>query len=132
MYRQAFAGNTTGITVLSSPTLTVTSGLSFDAYDTLYVVDEDVNNVIWKLFKNNSTPIHVTGLLQTSGSNASQLHNPQDVYVDSHQNLYVVDCFNDRVQKYINGSSNGVTIAGITGSNGSALNQLSGPPLFHL
>ena len=86
--------------------------------------------MIWKLFKNSSIPIHVAGLLQILGSNTSELHNPQDVYVDSNQDLYVVDCGNYRVQKYINGSSNGVTIAGITGSSSSALNKLTNPRYF--
>ena len=91
---------------------------------------DEGNHVIRKLLKNSSTPILIAGLLLTPGSNASQFSNPQDVYIDSNQNLYVVDCNNHRVQKFINGSLNGVTIAGITASGGSALNQLSSPRYF--
>ena len=126
----SFRWNTTGITVLSSPILTLTSGLYFDINDTLYIVDEQADHVILKLPKNSSTATRVAGLLQTPGSNATQLSNPQDVYIDSNRNLYVSDCNNHRVQKYINGSFNAVTIAGITASGGSALNQLTNPRYF--
>ena len=102
----------------------------FDPSDTLYIADESGNHVVWKLPQGSSTPIHVAGLYQSGGQNASQLHNPQVAYVDSNQNVYVVDCLNYRVQKYINGSPNGVTIAGITASSGSALNQLFNPRYF--
>ena len=122
--------NTTGITVLSAPTLSFTSGLFFDSYDTLYIVDETGNHVVWKLFQGSSTPIRVAGLFQIPGSNASELYNPQDAYLDSNQNVYVVDCNNHRVQKFLSGSLNGVTITGTTASSGSALNQLSNPRYF--
>ena len=126
----SFRWNTIGTTVLSSSTLTLTSGLYFDLNDTLYIVDESANCVIWKLMKNSSAPIRLAGLLQVCGSNASELSNPQDVYIDSNQNMYVVDCNNHRVQKYINSSLNGVTIGGVTASSGSALNKLSSARYF--
>ena len=101
-----------------------------DVNDTLYIADETGHNVVWKLPKNSSTPILMAGLLQKLGSNATQLENPQDVYVDSKRNLYVVDCYNHRVQKYINGSRDGVTIAGITFSSGPTFNKLFNPRYF--
>ena len=122
--------NSTGITVLSSSTVTLISSVYIDASDTLYIVDESANNVVWKLPPSSSTAILVAGTYQAQESNASQFIYPQDAYVDSNQNLYVVDCFNHRVQKFVNGSLNGVTIAGITGSSGSALNQLASPRYF--
>ena len=126
----SFRWNTTGITVLSSPTLSLTTGVYVDANDTLYISDENSNHVILKLPQGNSSPTRIAGLYQIPGMNATQFNYPQDVYVDSHQNLYVVDCYNHRVQKFINGSRDGVTIAGITGSYGSMLNQLTNPRYF--
>lgn len=123
--------NPTGITVLSSPILSLTSGVYLDSQDMLYIVDETANHVIWKLLKNASTPILVTGTVGSSGTNANQLSNPQDVYVDANHNVYVADGYNARVQKYVNGSSNGITIAGMTAINGTVFNQLQKPRYFN-
>jgi sugar lactone lactonase YvrE len=96
----------------------------------MYIVDEYVNSAVWKLFKNSVTPILIAGLPLSLGSNSSQLNYPQGVYIDSNQNLYVTDYYGYRVQKYINGSRNGVTIAGISASAGTALNQFGGLRYF--
>ncbi|CAF1548887.1 unnamed protein product [Adineta steineri] len=122
--------NTTGITVLSSSQLTHISGLYIDSNDTLYTVDEYSNGVVWKVPKNTLTPILVAGILQSAGSNASQFNYPQDVYVDSQSNVYVTDLNNNRVQKFVNQSTTGQTIAGISGSSGVALNQFNGLRYF--
>ncbi|CAF4221746.1 unnamed protein product [Adineta steineri] len=93
----------------------------------MYVADEFNNNVVWKLLKNATTPILVAGQLASPGSSTSQLYNPQDVYIDSNNNMYVSDCLNHRIQKYVNGSTIGTTFIGISASSGAALNQLSYP-----
>ncbi|CAF1595666.1 unnamed protein product, partial [Adineta steineri] len=95
----------------------------------MYVADES-NYVVWKVLNNTTTPILVAGQLTSAGSSASQLYNPQDVYIDSNNNMYVSDCLNHRVQKYVNGSTIGTTFAGLSASSGAALNQLSYPRHF--
>ena len=122
--------NTTGITILNSTYLSYASDLYFDSNDTLYIVDEYPNSVVWKLPKNAVVPTLVAGISQSRGSNATQLNYPQGVYVDSKQNLYVTDYYGYRVQKYVNGSRNGITIAGISASGGPALNQFAGLRYF--
>ena len=128
----SYRWNTTGITVLNSTQITEVSGIFFDLNDTLYMADEYNNYVVWKLLKNTTTPIIIAGQLQSSGSSSTQLNYPQDVYVDSKQNLYVSDYYNNRVQKYINGSRSGVTIAGILTTAGTALNVIGGARYFSL
>ena len=118
--------NKTGITVLNSSQLTSISGLYIDSNDALYIVDEVSNYVVWKLLNGDPTATVIAGERNAPGRNASRLHNPQDVYLDSEKNLYVTDYYNARVQKYMNGSTIGETIAGISGSNGTALNQFGG------
>ncbi|CAF4192070.1 unnamed protein product, partial [Adineta steineri] len=119
--------NTTGITILNSTHITHAAHLFFDSNDTLYVVDEYANSVIWKLPKNAVNPILVAGQTLSKGSNSSQLNYPQAVYLDSEQNLHVTDYYNYRVQKYINGSNIGMTIIGINGTAGTASNMLGDP-----
>jgi len=75
-------------------------------------------NVCW------TTPILIAGLLHSSGSSPSQFDYPQGVHVDSKQNLHVRDYFNYRLQKFVDESNIGVTIAGISGSMATALNQV--------
>ncbi|CAF4310941.1 unnamed protein product, partial [Adineta steineri] len=121
--------NTTGITVLDISFLYIPSDIYFDSNDTLYIVDES-NQVIDKLLKNASTPTRIAGLLLSAGSNASQFSNPQGVYVDSKGSLYISDYYNSRVQKFVNGSTLGITMAGISSSAGAALNQFNGVRYF--
>ena len=111
---------------MNSSQLTRVSGLYIDTNDTLYIVDETTNHVVWKLLNGDSNATIIAGELNMSGRIASRLDNPQDVYRDSKKNLYVTDYYNARVQKYTNGSTIGETIAGISGSNGTALNQFGG------
>ncbi|CAF1376869.1 unnamed protein product, partial [Adineta steineri] len=91
---------------------------------------DEGNAVIAKLLKNASTATRIAGLLLSAGSNASQFNAPQGVYVDSKANLYVTDYYNNRVQKFANGSTLGITMAGINSSAGAALNQFNGLRYF--
>jgi sugar lactone lactonase YvrE len=115
--------NTTGINVLSSSSGIATSGVYVDANDTLYAVDEDSNYVVWKLLKNAVNATIAAGTYGSPGSTSYQLNYPNDVYADGNGNVYVCDSFNYRVQKFINGSANGITIANITNPVGFSLSS---------
>jgi len=60
------------------------------------------------------------------GSAANQLNNPHGVAVDIGGNVYVVDRFNLRVQRWAPGATSGETVAGGNGA-GSAAHQTSDP-----
>lgn len=102
------------------------NGIYLDANNTLYIADEFANSVVWKLLSNTTNASIAAGVFQVRGSNVTQLNYPQDAYVDRNGDLYVTDFFNYRIQKFINGSINGTTIAGITGTAGSSTTQLNG------
>ena len=77
---------------------------------------------IYIKWSNNGTVIAgITGVL---GNGSNQLNNPNYVYVDSSQNVYVADASNNRVMRWTNGASSGSIVAG-NGTFGSSLNQLS-------
>ncbi|MEP6845086.1 MAG: T9SS type A sorting domain-containing protein [Panacibacter sp.] len=63
------------------------------------------------------------------GSGSNQLAAPGDVDIDDVGNLYVLDGYNNRVQKWAPGATSGVTVAGGHGL-GSAANQLFLPQGF--
>jgi tripartite motif-containing protein 71 len=128
----SYQWSTTGITILDSTQISSVSYLFFDQNDTLYIADEYLNSVVWKLLRNAMTPILIAGQIQSVGSDPSRLNYPQGVYLDSKQNLYVSDYYNYRIQKYVNGSMTGATIAGITALAGNALNQFAGLRHFWL
>ncbi|UJR18420.1 hypothetical protein I4U23_005325 [Adineta vaga] len=119
--------NTTGITVLDSSQISSVKGIYIDGNNALYVTDADV---VWKLLNNATNATIVAGIRGSVGWDSTQLNFPQDVYIDKYGNMYVVDTLNYRVQKFVNGSTTGITIAGITGSQGSAANQFAVPLYF--
>ncbi len=59
----------------------------------------------------------------TSGSSSKKLDAPTDVYIDSNSNIYVLDAYNYRVQRFTSSSTVGTTV--ISSSYGTGLNQFS-------
>ncbi|CAF4230772.1 unnamed protein product [Adineta steineri] len=80
-------------------------------------------------FQWNSTGNTVAGsAVGTSGTTANQLSEPYILKFDSSNALYISDSTNNRIQKWIIGSSNGTTVAGLaTGVPGSSSNTLKLP-----
>lgn len=63
----------------------------------------------------------------TAGSSSTLLSSPVDVTLDPMKNVYVVDRDNNRVQLFLADQLNGITIAGVTGVNGSNATLLNFP-----
>jgi hypothetical protein len=76
----------------------------------------DVVSVSWKV---NGQTIYTSGCSNNGvtvaggrcqGSNPDQLNNPNGVFVDKDDNIWVADASNGRLQKFADGSRDGVTI----------------------
>lgn len=63
----------------------------------------------------------------TSSTSSAYLDDPTDVTFDPMGNMYVVDRTNHRIQLFLTGQSNGITIAGVTSTTGSSSAYFSGP-----
>lgn len=91
-----------------------------------YIVDAGNNRIIkWSSGAASGTLVAAG----TYGANADQLANPTvngTVYVDDQENLYVTDYVNNRVQKFVTGNTDAITVAGGNGS-GTANNQMKAP-----
>ncbi|CAF5083998.1 unnamed protein product, partial [Rotaria sp. Silwood1] len=65
----------------------------------------------WSRRTNSSTVI--AGQTDQPGSTSNQFHRPQGIHIDRiHGTLYVADSDNNRVQKWLKNSQDGVTRAG--------------------
>lgn len=119
----AGTGNyTAGPQGLESPT-----GIFVDDDGTLYVCDTD-NNRVMKWPRGATTGIPVAGGAYSGnyGSANNEMRNPLDVAVDCKGNVYIADYGNHRIQKWLPGATEGITVAGGNGQ-GSGANQLNNP-----
>ncbi|CAF3425381.1 unnamed protein product, partial [Rotaria sp. Silwood2] len=122
--------NPLGTTIVNSSQISGPSGIYINSNNTLFIIDEYSNVVVWQLLRNAVSVTNVAGVYKSRGSSSDRFNSPQDVYVDASGNIYVSDFYNYRIQKFTSGSSNGTTIAGITGQVGSAFSQFNGLRYF--
>jgi len=126
-------GTGSGNTQLNFP-----SGVFVDGSGNLYVADYN-NNRIQKI---TAAQIAAATAGQTSstaaattpaggngaGTGANQLDQPNSVFLDCANNIYIADYSNNRVQQWLSGASSGTTIAGSSsGTAGSSATLLSLP-----
>lgn len=101
-------------------------GLFVDIYENLYCAIANSNRVIKRLFNetaNRTVTIAGTG----SASSASHmLNNPRGIFVDTDLNLYVADCYNDRIQLFRPNQLNGTAVVGSGAPNTITLDSPTG------
>jgi sugar lactone lactonase YvrE len=101
-------------------------GLAMDDQRYLYVSDVGENQVKrYQLGGDMKHGVTVAGG-NGRGSDLNQLNDPKRIFVDQHQTVYVSDCENHRVVKWIKGATEGIVVAGGQGP-GNSLTQLNLP-----
>ena len=116
-------GQGSSSTQLSSP-----FGVAFDSVsNSLLIANYATNNIVRWILGASSWTLVAGSVSGASGSSSNLLNSPVGVTMDSMGNVYVADSANHRIQFFLAGHSNGTTIAGITGSPGTSLNQLNTP-----
>ena len=93
----------------------------------LYVSDFTNNRIMRFIVGSNGTGVRVAGS-GTAGTGLSQLYRPGGIWVTRDgQTLYVADCDNNRVMKWVVGANQGTIVAGnvngLAGSTSQLLNQ---------
>ena len=73
------------------------TAVTLDADGYLFIVDYDLARIIGSGSYGFRCVIGCTG---TSGLGPNELFNPRSMAFDSHGNIFVVDSYNDRVQKF--------------------------------
>jgi sugar lactone lactonase YvrE len=69
----------------------------------------------------NSTIKIIAGVTSSAGSSATLLYNPMGIFYDANNTLFVADSSNNRIQKFVNGSSTGITVSNLSLSNPTAV-----------
>jgi hypothetical protein len=88
-------------------------GLFVDTNDTLYCSMLSKHQVVKKSLNDpEMTSVIVAAGTGSQGSAFNELDRPWGIFVDVNSDLYVADCFNNRVQLFQSGESNGLTLAG--------------------
>jgi len=117
----------------NGPGLTTTQlwyphAIFFDAIsNSLLIANANGNNIVrWTLSANEWTLVvgHMDG---SSGNTSTTLNYPSDVMLDPMGNIYVSDRYSHRIQWFMNGESNGRTIAGVVENKGNNSTLLNGP-----
>ncbi|UJR17130.1 hypothetical protein I4U23_004026 [Adineta vaga] len=92
-------------------------GIFIDINDMIYCSIYGNHTVVKKWLGDNTTNITIVAGNVSSGSASNQLRGPCGIFVDTNFDLYVADYFNDRIQLFRLGQSNGITVAGSSSSN---------------
>ncbi|CAF1569457.1 unnamed protein product, partial [Adineta steineri] len=114
----------TGMSGINASQLDNPWGLALTYDNTLYVTDR-YNNRVQQFVSGSTVGITVAG--HSNGMSNSMLNSlffPSKILLDSNENLYIADGFNNRGLYWAKSSNSGVLIAG-TGVSGSALDQLN-------
>ena len=111
----------------NSTTLNEPYGLIFDSVSSSFIIPNyGAHNIVrWVLGENNRTVI-AGDAEGRFGSNSTLLRNPVGVKMDPMGNIYVADSNNHRIQLFMAGHSDAITIAG-NGTAGTSANQLRIP-----
>ncbi|CAF1491515.1 unnamed protein product [Adineta steineri] len=92
-------------------------GLFIDINDTLYCSMFDRHKIA-KIWLNDSKMIStIVAGIGFRGSASNELYGPIGIFVDLNFDLYVADSYNNRIQLFKHGESNGITIIGEGSSN---------------
>ncbi|CAF1506180.1 unnamed protein product [Adineta ricciae] len=81
-----------------------------------------ISNVAVPVLRWNASGITIAGITGWSGANKTQLNNPWGLALTYDRTLYVVDRLNNRIQKFLPNSTEGITVAG--NPNGAFNNTL--------
>lgn len=101
--------NTTSSVAIMNTTSRCLS-LFIDINDTLYCSNDLGNKVVKVSLNINSSTSSICAGNGTQGAGPYMLYYPSGIFVDTKFNLYVADCWNDRIQRFRPGQLNGTTM----------------------
>ena len=91
-------------------------GLFVDVMSNLYCTQNAKHQVVRRSLVLTSGTMTIVAGTGCPGSTADMLHDPNGIFVTTNLDLYVADCYNDRIQLFRLGQMIGTTVVG-NGSN---------------
>ena len=103
-------------------------GLYFDSITNSLVISQLLgNNIIQWVLGANSSSLLAGDINGLAGNTSTLLNGPADVTFDPMGNMYIADTSNHRIQLFMAGVSQAITIAGVSGVSGSNSTMLNSP-----
>ena len=99
-------------------------GLFVDDVHRLYCSLGEANSVMMLVLNNSLDTNKTIAGGEASGNSSTQLSNPKGIFVSTNYSLYVADFGNNRIQLFLEGDLNAITVVG-SGASGTI--SLSGP-----
>jgi len=112
-FSNSYSNQTTAIATVSS----FIYGLFVDLNNTLYCSMFNGHQVVKKSLNSNSSTMTTVAGNGSQGSASNMLNSAFGIFVDTNFDLYVADCYNNRIQLFRLGQINGITVAGNTSAN---------------
>ena len=130
---KSVANGQCSVKIIGTPAIGNPLRAGFQSSSSLQVLIWQLNGTtVFNSYKAEFSKKGITVAGGTSSGNASnQLFGPGDVYADDQDNVYVLDGYNNRVQKWEARPSSGTTVAGGNGLGG-APSQLYLPQGFYV
>ena len=88
------------------------SGLFVDTMNNLYCSQDGRHQVVRRSLLDQSNAMTIAAGTGSSGSASDTLNGPHGIFVTNSFDLYVADFYNDRVQLFRSGETNGTTVTG--------------------
>jgi hypothetical protein len=100
--------------------------LFVDINDTLYCSLESLHQVVKSSLYDRTHTLTIAAGSGSAGSTSNMLNSPRGIFVNINFDLYIADCYNNRVQLFRSGELNGITMAGNEASGNILLNCPTG------
>jgi len=108
--------------------LNLPCGFHFDLISNSFIIANALShNIVRHAIGEKTWTLVVGSMNGTSGSSSNSLDHSKEVMLDPMGNMYVADQYNQRIQFFYSGQSDGVTIAGITSVASTNSNTLNSP-----
>jgi DNA-binding beta-propeller fold protein YncE len=108
-------------------------GLYLDSLsNSLIIANHYTNSILRWVLGDNSWTLLAGDINGLTGNTSTQLFHPTDVKFDPMGNMYIADRDKHRIQLFMVGQSEGITIAGVSGISGNDSILMNKPWSVHL
>ena len=97
------------------------AGIFIDVNNNLYCSQDLRHQVVSQSLSSQVNSLTIVAGTGSAGSASNMLNSSNSIFVTTSLDLYVADCYNDRIQRFRSGKLNATTVAGNGSSNGTSI-----------